>query len=78
MRLRRLQEEYAGQVEFVWRSYSTNTWVAFKTFGIMPLTLVFSITLLPLINRHQIPAEASPTDEAAEAGGAAETPAKDD
>ncbi len=38
--------------EIVWRNFSTDTWVSFKVFGIMPLTLVFSFAQVPLINRH--------------------------
>jgi intracellular septation protein len=41
--------------EIVWRSVSTNLWVDFKVFGIMPLTFVFALTQLPLINRYAIP-----------------------
>ena len=40
--------------ELVWRTQTTDAWVSFKVFGIMPLTLVFSFTQLPLIFRHQI------------------------
>ncbi len=38
--------------EVVWRNFSTDTWVAFKLFGILPLTLIFSISQAPLIMRH--------------------------
>jgi intracellular septation protein len=41
--------------EIVWRSVSTNLWVDFKVFGIMPLTFVFALTQLPLINRYALP-----------------------
>ena len=41
--------------EVAWRSFDTDTWVQFKVFGIMPLTLLFSATQLPTILRHQIP-----------------------
>ncbi|WP_207480144.1 septation protein A [Arenibaculum pallidiluteum] len=41
--------------EVVWRSLSTDAWVNFKVFGIMPLTLLFSATQVPLIMRHQLP-----------------------
>ncbi|MGB0670466.1 MAG: septation protein A [Rhodospirillales bacterium] len=44
--------------EVVWRNFSTDDWVTFKVFGIMPLTLVFSLTQLPLILRYQRKAEA--------------------
>lgn len=42
----------AGLNEVVWRAYSTDTWVSFKVFGVMPITLVFLITQAPLIQRH--------------------------
>jgi len=38
--------------EAVWRNVSTDTWVDFKTFGIMPLTLLFALAQTPLILRH--------------------------
>jgi len=42
--------------EAVWRTQTTDMWVNFKVFGIMPLTLLFSFAQVPLILRHQ-PAE---------------------
>ncbi|WP_420334693.1 septation protein A [Roseibium sp.] len=47
--------------EIVWRSFSTDFWVSFKVFGIMPITLVFTLTQLPLIQKYAI------TDEARDA-----------
>ncbi|MBP2227137.1 intracellular septation protein [Azospirillum agricola] len=41
--------------EIVWRSMTTDAWVNFKVFGIMPLTLLFSAFQAPLIMRHQVP-----------------------
>jgi intracellular septation protein len=41
--------------EIVWRNFPTDTWVSFKVFGIMPLTFVFSLALIPVILKHQIP-----------------------
>jgi len=38
--------------EVVWRNFSTDFWVSFKLFGIMPLTLVFSFAQMPLIRRY--------------------------
>ena len=38
--------------EVVWRSFSTDFWVAFKVWGIMPITLVFTFSQMPLIMRH--------------------------
>jgi intracellular septation protein len=40
--------------EIVWRNFSTDAWVAFKVWGIMPITLVFTLTQLPLIMRHSL------------------------
>ena len=41
--------------EIVWRSVSTDTWVAFKTFGYLPITLVFAMAQVPLTTRHAPP-----------------------
>lgn len=48
--------------EAVWRTQTTDMWVNFKVFAIMPITLVFSFTQLPLIFRHQIEPEEQPAD----------------
>lgn len=39
--------------EIVWRNVSTDAWVSFKVFAIMPLTFLFTLTQLPLIAREQ-------------------------
>jgi intracellular septation protein len=39
--------------EFIWRTMSESTWVNFKVFGILPLTMIFAVIQLPLINRHK-------------------------
>ena len=39
--------------EIVWRTQSTDIWVRFKTFGFLPLTLVFALAQAPLIMRHE-------------------------
>ena len=44
--------------EFVWRTFSTDAWVAFKVWGIMPITIVFTLTQMPLIMRHSRDAHA--------------------
>ncbi len=41
--------------EVVWRSFSTDDWVTFKVFGILPLTILFTLTQMPLIQRHALP-----------------------
>jgi intracellular septation protein len=38
--------------EVVWRTQSTDAWVTFKVFGIMPLTLVFALAQTPLLMRY--------------------------
>jgi intracellular septation protein len=43
--------------EFIWRTQSTDFWVAFKVWGILPLTLVFSAAQLPLLTRHALERE---------------------
>ncbi len=40
--------------EIVWRFFSTDFWVAFKVFGVMPLTIIFSIMQLGLMQKYQI------------------------
>lgn len=45
----------AGLNELVWRTQSTETWINFKVFCIMPLTLAFAVLQTPLLNRHQLP-----------------------
>ena len=40
--------------EVVWRSFSTDVWVSFKVFGILPLTVVFTLTQMPLIQRYAL------------------------
>jgi intracellular septation protein len=44
--------------EIVWRTQTTDFWVAFKVWGIMPLTMVFAMAQMPLIMRHDASAEA--------------------
>ncbi len=44
--------------EAVWRTQSTDVWVTFKVFGLVGLTLVFSIAQVPLMTRHRLAKEA--------------------
>jgi intracellular septation protein len=39
--------------EVVWRTQSTDVWVKFKTFGFLPITLLFALAQAPLIMRHE-------------------------
>ena len=38
--------------EVVWRTQSTDTWVAFKFFGVTPLTFIFAALQYPLLMKH--------------------------
>ena len=40
--------------EVVWRTQSTDIWVNFKVFGILPITFIFTMTQFPLIKKYQI------------------------
>ena len=39
--------------EFVWRTYPTDTWVSFKVFGIMPLTMIFAMAQIGLLKKYE-------------------------
>jgi intracellular septation protein len=39
--------------EVVWRTQSTDVWVKFKTFGFLPITLLFALAQAPLIMRYE-------------------------
>jgi intracellular septation protein len=44
----------AGLNEFVWRTVSTDAWVNFKVFGLLPLTVVFAVAQIRLMQRHMV------------------------
>ncbi len=39
--------------EAVWRNVSESAWVTFKSFGFMPLTLIFALAQTPVIVKHE-------------------------
>jgi len=39
--------------EVVWRNFSTDTWVSFKVFGIMPLTMIFGLSQMGLLKTFE-------------------------
>jgi len=45
--------------EIVWRNFSSDFWIAFKVWGVMPITLIFSMLQLPVLTRY---ADHSPID----------------
>ncbi|HEY0218158.1 MAG TPA: septation protein IspZ, partial [Afipia sp.] len=40
--------------EIVWRTQTTDFWVAFKAFGVIPITAIFAMTQMPLVKRAGI------------------------
>ena len=46
--------------EILWRNFSTDIWVAFKVWGVMPLTVLFSMLQVPTLNKYAPPAEPPP------------------
>lgn len=48
--------------ELVWRTQTTEHWVAFKTFGFIPLTVLFAIAQAPLISKHEAKADEAPEE----------------
>jgi intracellular septation protein len=49
--------------EAVWRTQSTDVWVLFKVFGLLGLTLLFSVSQVPLMTRHRLPEAADDSSE---------------
>jgi intracellular septation protein len=43
--------------EIVWRTVSTDTWVTFKVFAVMPLTMAFALAQIGLLRHHELPSE---------------------
>ena len=48
--------------EIVWRNFSTDAWVNFKVFGIMPITMIFALSQMRLLQRHALPEETTQSD----------------
>jgi len=49
--------------EVVWRTQSTDFWVSFKVFGLVGLTIAFSLSQVPVMNRHHLPKPGEAGDE---------------
>jgi intracellular septation protein len=44
--------------EIIWRNASTDVWVDFKVFGVVPLTFLFGALQVPLLKKYAVePAE---------------------
>ncbi len=39
--------------EAIWRSFSTDFWISFKIWGIMPLTMIFAIAQFGILKRYE-------------------------
>ena len=50
--------------EIVWRTQSWDFWVAFKLWGVVPLTLLFAIGNVPLLLRHGLKTDGEIVDKA--------------
>ena len=40
--------------EIVWRTQSTDVWVAFKVFGVLPISVVFAALQVPLMTKYTV------------------------
>ena len=40
--------------EIVWRTQTTDFWVSFKLFGVVPMTFLFGALQMPLINKYSV------------------------
>src|ERR1700753_2182066 len=52
--------------EVIWRTQSTDFWVGFKAFGVVPLTMLFAVTQMPLIKRYHLEPVSLEASDAAE------------
>jgi intracellular septation protein len=48
--------------EIVWRTQTTDIWVSFKVFGVVPLTFLFAGLQYPLLTRYAAPESAPATE----------------
>lgn len=56
--------------EVIWRNFSTDTWVAFKVWGFLPLTVIFMATQIAMILKYEVKDEQKDADGAATGEGA--------
>lgn len=43
--------------EFIWRNFSSDTWVNFKVWGNMPITVAFALFQMRVVMQHPLPEE---------------------
>lgn len=53
--------------EVIWRNFSTDFWVGFKLWGVVPISLAYGMAQMPFILKHQLkePAETTEPSKAA-------------
>jgi len=49
--------------EIVWRNFSTDFWVSFKVFGIMPITSIFAMFQVKVVSDHHLVHQAADPQE---------------
>jgi intracellular septation protein len=47
--------------ELVWRTQTTDVWVSFKVFGVVPLTFVFAALQYPLLQKYAVDSKETPS-----------------
>jgi intracellular septation protein len=40
--------------EIIWRNFSDGVWIKFKVFGIIPLTIIFTMTQIPFLHKNKL------------------------
>ena len=40
--------------EFIWRNFSTDFWAGFKLMGVMPITMIFAISQIGLLQKYDV------------------------
>jgi intracellular septation protein len=49
--------------EIVWRTQTTDFWVSFKLFGVVPLTFLFGALQVPLLTRYEVKEDSASATE---------------
>jgi intracellular septation protein len=49
--------------EIVWRTQTTDFWVSFKLFGVVPLTFLFGALQVPLLTKYEVKKDAASATE---------------
>lgn len=49
--------------EVVWRNFSTEFWAGFKLMGVMPITMIFAVSQIGLLQKYAIPDAVSDSDD---------------